>query len=86
MYKRQEVHQVFWQEFQPLYDQGPDIMTQIPKYSNVASALCKERRKSLGTTQNLANSVEIFLNVSLMTFADAMLFLLVILKTIVKEC
>ena len=65
-----EIHQVFRQEFQPLYDQRLDMLTQIPKYSNVKSALCKERRKALGTTQNPSSSQEIFLNDSLKTFAD----------------
>lgn len=39
--------------------QGFDLVTNIPNYSNVKSALCKERRKALGTIQNPKDAKDI---------------------------
>ncbi|XP_035210026.1 uncharacterized protein LOC118184461 [Stegodyphus dumicola] len=53
------VAQIFQEELSELYQKGYDFVAKIPTYSNAKTALCKERRKALGATQNPPNANDI---------------------------
>ena len=52
-------NKIFEEENLGIIKKGYDLVTNIPKYENVKSILCRERRQILGTFQNLAHSADI---------------------------
>ncbi|GFR21925.1 FLYWCH-type domain-containing protein [Trichonephila clavata] len=63
------VLQIFQEELSELYQKVYDFVAKIPTYSSAKTALCRERRKALGATQNPQNANDIqFANDTLMLF------------------
>jgi hypothetical protein len=53
------IHTVYKEELSDTYAKGYNMVTEIPKYENVKTRLCKDRRKGLGTEQNPEDSSKI---------------------------
>ena len=46
------VHTIYTEELSDIYARGHYMVTEIPKYDNVTTRLCKEKQNVLGTEQN----------------------------------
>lgn len=53
------VSKIFREEFAGIRDKGYDLVAETPLYDNAKTALCRERRKVLGTTENPESSQDI---------------------------
>ena len=69
------VNKIFEEEILGLHEKGCDLVANIPKYKNVQSALCRKRRRILGTLQNPADSTDIKLPENLITLSNQESFL-----------
>lgn len=69
------VSTIFNEELADIYSKGYDFVTCTPSYKSAKTALCRERRKTLGTTENPDDANDINLTSSLLTLQDGESFL-----------
>lgn len=52
-------HTIYNEDLSDIYAKGCSMVTEIPKYDNVKTRLCQERRNVLGTEQNAEYGLKI---------------------------
>ena len=57
------------------YTEGYDVVTEIPKYDNVTTQLCKKRWKGLGIEENPEHSSKIVFSEEVLRLANNFRFL-----------
>jgi hypothetical protein len=69
------LHTIHREELSDTPAKGYDMVTEIPKYENVKSRLCRERRNILGTEQNPGDSSKILFSEEVLRLANNSSFL-----------
>ncbi|GBM08272.1 hypothetical protein AVEN_82950-1 [Araneus ventricosus] len=70
------VSKIYQEEVSPLFQNGYEILTEIPTLSSIKSSLHKPKRRVEGISTKASTSAEINLSFELLKLSDASTFLL----------